>query len=380
MTDYLSKPISIPYGAFELNAATPNPPPVGFGLLRIRPDKSAYIMDSDGVEVVVGGSLPQPLSATDSPTFHSLTLSSTIRLDNLDGLIGGVGGFLTNNTSDMIAFLAKLGLASNNGVVYGNGTKLQVNDPSFVFDHSATVLSSGSDNEIALTIACRSTQGDTYPVFAVNGTSGANDYKFTIDKAGNTQSSSFNDINGKFGLKYDGLHFWNGLNLFFGPSAGNDDATIERVSSALLKLGDGGSGYSSLRLNQITRYNGVALTNNGIPSQVGSVNLTAQTTSIGTANLYASAPAGIYKINYYLLATTSGAAGTVTVTFTWNDGKATQTITSATVMLTAVTAGHYTNGSIFILSGSAQNITYATTVTGVVDSADYALYATVEAL
>lgn len=106
---------------------------------------------------------------------------------------------------------------------------------------------------------------------------------------------------------------------------------------------------------------------------ISSPDLTAQTASIGATNLMASAPAGLYRISYYLHTTTAGSAGTVLLTLAWNDGVASQAFLTSALTLAAVVAGTFASGQIIVKSASAQAITYATTVAGVVGSPAYAL-------
>lgn len=105
---------------------------------------------------------------------------------------------------------------------------------------------------------------------------------------------------------------------------------------------------------------------------ISSSDLTAQTASIGATNLMASAPAGLYRISYYLHTTTAGSAGTVLLALTWNDGVGQTSATSA-LTLAAVVAGTLNSGQLVIKSASGQAITYTTTVAGVVGNPAYAL-------
>ena len=110
---------------------------------------------------------------------------------------------------------------------------------------------------------------------------------------------------------------------------------------------------------------------------VPAVALTGQTASIGTTNLLASAPAGLYRATWYIETTSAGAAGTVLLTLGWNDGDA-QTAVSATITL--VTASAALSGMTVIRSAAGQNITYATTVAGAVGGPTYNLTLVLEAM
>ena len=116
--------------------------------------------------------------------------------------------------------------------------------------------------------------------------------------------------------------------------------------------------------------NGVPVVSSGFAIVVLTFN--NQATSISSANLVASpTPAYLYQISFYLTTTQVGTAGTVTVTFSWNDG-ASQSYTSATVDLTATGPGAQVSGSVFVKC-TAGAIQYATTVAGATGSPQYNL-------
>jgi hypothetical protein len=110
---------------------------------------------------------------------------------------------------------------------------------------------------------------------------------------------------------------------------------------------------------------------------ISNVDLTAQNATIGATNLMASAPAGLYRISYYLHTTAAGSAGTVLLTLAWNDGVA-QSFATTALTLAAVVAGTLNSGNIVIKSASGQAITYATTVAGVIGNPTYALGVRIE--
>lgn len=135
----------------------------------------------------------------------------------------------------------------------------------------------------------------------------------------------------------------------------------------------------NVEVNQkITKYNNVATEGYGVPAIVDHVALTGQVANIASTNLSSAGTAGEYRISYYLLDTTADVlAGTLTVAFTWNDGVAAQTFTSATIALT--TAGAFTQDTLRVHLGSG-NIAYSATVTGIFGTSDYSLYITCERL
>lgn len=96
----------------------------------------------------------------------------------------------------------------------------------------------------------------------------------------------------------------------------------------------------------------------------GNISLTGQTASIGTTNLIASPEAGLYLGFYALYTETAGSAGTVLLTFAWNDGN-TKTVSTGTVNMTLVTfAAGVASGNQIIRLAAGTPLTYATTVVG----------------
>lgn len=128
---------------------------------------------------------------------------------------------------------------------------------------------------------------------------------------------------------------------------------------------------------KITGFNNVAAEGYGVPAIVDHVELTAQAASIGTTNFTNAGVAGLYRVNYYLEATTLNAGATsVLATFGWTDDAGATTTVSATLVLTALGR---TSG-VFYAQLASGNLTYATTLVDVSGLARYALYITCERL
>ena len=133
-----------------------------------------------------------------------------------------------------------------------------------------------------------------------------------------------------------------------------------------------GAFYSKAK---IFLYNNVATEGYGVPAIVDHVALTGQLASIGTTNFTNAGTAGLYRVNYYLEATTLNAGATsVLATFGYTDDAGATTTTSATLILTALGR---TSG-IFYVQLASGNLTYATTLVDVSGLARYALYMTCE--
>src|ERR1700739_1504153 len=117
----------------------------------------------------------------------------------------------------------------------------------------------------------------------------------------------------------------------------------------------------------------------GIPQVVATLDLTAQTASIGSTTLYAvpASGAGIYLVAFELITTTAGTGGTVSATVaSVNEVGGSESKTTAAVSLSGGGAnlGPGVGDSPFTFySEASQNITYSTTVTGATGNPQYSL-------
>lgn len=124
----------------------------------------------------------------------------------------------------------------------------------------------------------------------------------------------------------------------------------------------------------ITKYNNIATEGYGVAAEVDVVNLTGQTADIGTTNCTNANVAGLYRVSAYLSDTTADVlAGAVILTFTWTDD-----VGSTTQTLTQVLTGTGRTEAIFLLYLASGNLTYATTHTGIIGTAAYAVRFVVE--
>jgi len=121
--------------------------------------------------------------------------------------------------------------------------------------------------------------------------------------------------------------------------------------------------FAGLVLNgKATTYNSVATVSNGIPSELATVDLTAQTAAIGTTTLYAvpATGAGMYRISYTAkvttAASTSSTLGVLTVGYTDADAT-TPTIVGATN--TGNTTTSLVQDTVIVYAKASTNITYA---------------------
>lgn len=183
-------------------------------------------------------------------------------------------------------------------------------------------------------------------------------------------------------IYYDAFLLGNGLNTGIGR-VGSD--TLGIICSAGQALCDGKA--RDFTLDGQKNLTAVATDSNGKlvaatkSLTANSVTLTAQSTSIGATNLSVNggvAPAGLYRLSYYLVTTTAGTSGTVSATFGWTDIATARTF--GTGNITFGTLATPATGTVIIQADGIANITYLTTVTAAVGSPVYALNITLEKL
>jgi len=105
--------------------------------------------------------------------------------------------------------------------------------------------------------------------------------------------------------------------------------------------------------------------------------LTGQTTALGLTNVYANAPAGVFRLSWYMIVTTPGSAGTITVNLNWTDEAAAQTATSTTGTITSFVIAP---GTIVFHTAPSTAITVSTAFNSVTGNPAYALYVQLEQL
>lgn len=105
------------------------------------------------------------------------------------------------------------------------------------------------------------------------------------------------------------------------------------------------------------------------PALIASTAAVAQTASITTTNLVATAVAGMYEVCLYLTVTTAGTGGTVLGTIGWTDAGGAKTLASSTAALTGSNSTQVCQR----FHSTASAITYSTTVTGATGSPEYSI-------
>lgn len=115
--------------------------------------------------------------------------------------------------------------------------------------------------------------------------------------------------------------------------------------------------------------------------RVNSVSLSALTTSIAITTLgvdLAVAPAGLYRVVYYLVATAAGTSGTLDMKISWNDGTAVRNNN----LVPALTFGttDTISRTVILKTDGVTNITYSSTLNSPVGSPAYSLDLNLERL
>jgi hypothetical protein len=148
----------------------------------------------------------------------------------------------------------------------------------------------------------------------------------------------------------------------------------DTVSGFAIGMEGPGSGISANRGQAVLDSSGAypLVGNTGDPpvaGRTGKVNRTAQTADIASTKLTDTCPAGMYRVSYVIEDTTADVtAGIVTLTISWTDDVG---ATTATATQTLATTGRQAGVvTLYLASG---NITYATTHSGTIGSAQYAL-------
>ena len=247
------------------------------------------------------------------------------------------GSFGTHNTlGDGYAIQVSTG---GGQVWFGNRTTsvanpASVQDPVFSSPFSATIL----DDMLA---------GGTYTgltdlLYCVKIDGVANPNTFSWGTVG--PDTSVNCTNGATGVAIDlsAQALSNGVDVTFAATTGHTlnsswkfwgfspiGFVVKSPSAAARVLQVNGSG-------KIITYNGIATVSGGVPSEVATVDLTAQTAAVGTTTLYAvpASGAGQYRLVWNAKVTTpattggtSSTLGALTIVYTDPDGVA-QTITA----------------------------------------------------
>lgn len=112
----------------------------------------------------------------------------------------------------------------------------------------------------------------------------------------------------------------------------------------------------------VTSFNGITTVGFGLPA-IQVLQTSTPATPVGATNIYAAAPAGLYRINVYFVVTTAGVGGTgITLNLSYTDAQGARTDSSLTV--SGLAPGQVMKASFFIQQQAAGAISYTITETG----------------
>lgn len=201
-----------------------------------------------------------------------------------------------------------------------------------------------------------------------------------------------------FGITYHPTNGTNGGFVFDAngiSTSGNDNTYDLGTAAKQFRTGYFGTSVivgatgTTIVPSGISKYNNISTAGSGVGPIYGSVALTTQAASIGTANAYASAPAGMYRVCWDQQITRAATStSSLLTTIGWNNGSA-KTTTLASLnggaLQTTADASNTLNSEMgncmAIYSAASQNITYATTyASSGATTMQYRLNVTVEKL
>ena len=148
------------------------------------------------------------------------------------------------------------------------------------------------------------------------------------------------------------------------------DSGISRLGAASLAIGNGTAGDTTgnLSFNKVIKYAGVATVSAGVPSELATVDLTAQSAAITATTLYAvpAAGAGMYRITWVAMITTAGTTSALggtngfQISFTSPTDSVVKTDSPTTPIISAAnTTGTSISGCEVVYAKASTNIQYA---------------------
>jgi hypothetical protein len=112
----------------------------------------------------------------------------------------------------------------------------------------------------------------------------------------------------------------------------------------------------------VSSYNGTPTVGFGLPA-IQVLQPSTPTTPVGATNIYAAAPAGLYRIDVYFVVTTAGVGGTgITLNLSYTDAQGART--DSTLTVSGLATGQVMKASFFIQQQAAGPISYTITETG----------------
>ena len=148
-----------------------------------------------------------------------------------------------------------------------------------------------------------------------------------------------------------------------GASANGHSITLTNTAARDYGLGNIGGNIAIVGAN----------TSAAAAGKITKIDLTAQTTAIGSTNMTSSAPVGMYEVDVVAICTTLSGSGapTLDVTIGWTD--ALGATTEKTINALSLSATGRTHGATRLMVSSSE-IAYSTTINAASGSPQYALY------
>lgn len=337
-------------------------------------------------------SLPQDIATSSSPQFAGLGIGGSVNTTTR-------GVDVTKNFTDPAATSVVLNFGSTSNSITSNNSQVitgiqgdvRLNQGSFnatsaigVRGAQGNAFASGASGTVTGASCFVGQSGNTgagtltncyfaYALSAANSGSGTltNNHGYFCD----VQTAGTN-IYGFRGKIASGTNRWN---LFMDGTATNHLAGNTSIgSTTTTSLFNVGSAAQT-QINSsglLVNYNNIATVSNGIPSELATVDLTAQTANIGATTLYAvpASGAGMYRVSALVVETTAGSISStlpnVQIVYTDNQTAGAVTIDATPVLgvagigqtgaLTANTVGTTSCGVIVINAKASTNIQYQT--------------------
>ena len=158
----------------------------------------------------------------------------------------------------------------------------------------------------------------------------------------------------------------------FGATAtsASPDTGISRLAAGSIAVGNGTAGDTTgnLSFNKVIKYAGVATVSAGVPSELATVDLTAQSAAITATTLYSvpAAGAGMYRITWVAMITTAGTTSALggtngfQISFTSPTDSVVKTDSPTTPIISAAnTTGTSISGCEVVYAKASTNIQYA---------------------
>jgi len=153
------------------------------------------------------------------------------------------------------------------------------------------------------------------------------------------------------------------LRVVLSGAVGGNSITLTNTAARDYGLGNIGGNIAVVGAN----------TSAAAAGKITKIDLTAQTTAIGSTNMTSSAPVGMYEVDVVAICTTLSGSGapTLDVTIGWTD--ALGATTEKTINALSLSATGRTHGATRLMVSSSE-IAYSTTINAASGSPQYALY------